>query len=395
MNLLFVTDIFPYPPHSGSAVISFHWARSLAPRHRVLLLSALPGKDEGAVQQLERIGISVAACRESFLRPRGVQHAASRLPIAMRRLRLLEFRAALERAVETHNAHVVVVISAGMGALLPRRRLHPPLVFVPYDAESVNFAMRARDGRDPIRRAYYRIETLKWRFVEANYYPLADACVAVTEPDAEAISRSWAASARARIRVIPNGVDTAQFAPLQSPEVSDRLLISGNLASFDTAFSVKWFLHGVWPQIRRQVPTATVEIVGRDPLPSLSSLTAKFSGVNLWGYVPDLRPHLAQAGVYVAPLRLGSGAKNRVLEAMAMGRPVVATPLAIQGLRVQPGRDVVVATTEDDFAEAVVGLLRDDDRRKQIGMAARGVIVANHSWTVISDRVEDLLHSLI
>ena len=395
MNLLFVTDLFPYPPHSGSAVISFHWARALAPRHRVLLLSALPPEDGLALRQLENAGISVVASRDSFLRPRGIRHAVSWVPIAMRRLRLREFHAALEQAVGAHRADAVVAISASMGILLPRRRRSPPVLFVPYDAESVNFRMRARDGRDAIRRAYYRVETLKWQFVETHYYPLADACVAVTEPDAAAISRGWAASDRARIRVIPNGVDTTHFAPLPLPDVPDRVLISGNLASFDTAFSMKWFLQAVLAKIRRHVPTATVEVVGRDPLPSLRSLTGRIRDVKLWGYVPDLRLHLAQASVYVAPLLLGSGAKNRVLEAMAMGRPVVATPLAIQGLRVQPGRDVVVATTEDEFADAVVELLQNDDRRKQIGMAAREAVVANHSWTVVSNHVEALLRSLV
>src|SRR3972149_11105849 len=108
MNLLFVTDIFPYPPHSGSAVISFHWARSLAPRHKIRLISALPPEDSVALQQLERTGISVVACRESFLRPRGVRHAVSWMPIAMQRLRLREFHAVLEHAVEAQNTDAIV-----------------------------------------------------------------------------------------------------------------------------------------------------------------------------------------------------------------------------------------------------------------------------------------------
>jgi glycosyltransferase involved in cell wall biosynthesis len=266
------------------------------------------------------------------------------------------------------------------------------VVFVPYDAESVNFRMRARNGRDAIRRAYFRIETLKWQFVEAHYYPLADACVAVTEEDAEAISRRWAASDRARIHVIPNGVETTYFAPRPLPEVPDRLLISGNMGSFDTAMSVRWFLQAVLPRIQRCVPTATVEIVGRDPLPILHTLAQKVRDVKLWGYVPDLRPHLAQASVYVAPLRLGSGAKNRVLEAMAMGKPVVATPLGIRGLRVQPGREVLTATTEDAFADAVVELLQNRERRRQIGLAAREAIVKHHTWTAVGNRLENLLN---
>jgi len=276
-----------------------------------------------------------------------------------------------------------------------RRRLSPPVVFVPYDAESLNFRMRAREGRDAFRRAYYRVETWKWQFVETRYYPLADACVAVTERDGEVIARGWQSAVRSRLHVIQNGVDTTHFFPLPYPEQGNRLLISGNLASYDTAHSIGWFLRTVLPLIRRETPGATVEIVGRDPLPSLRSLTDQVEGVTLWGYVPDLRPHLARANVYVAPLLLGTGAKNRVLEAMAMGRPVVATPLAVQGLRVQPGRHVIVATTAGEFAAAVIRLLKEEGVANQMGSAAREAVLAHHSWSVVGSHVENLLRSLL
>ena len=392
MNLLFVTDVFPYPPHSGSAVISFHWARSLARRHRILLLSALPPEDGGALHRLEEMGISVVASTESFIRPRGVRHAASWVPMAMHRLRTRELLDAVEHAAEGHSADAIVVIGTGLGGLLPHRSENPPIMFVPYDAESVNFQLRTRQGRDAIRRAYFRIEVLKWQYVEAHYYPLADACVAVTTEDAEAISRRWAASDRARIRVIPNGVEVTHFAPWPVPEVPDRILITGNMQSPDTLVSLRWFLQAVLPRIRRRVSTISVDIVGRDPLPSLRAMAAQVPDVKLWGYVPDLRPYLAQASVYVAPLLLGSGVKNRVLEAMAMGKPVVATPLGIQGLQVLPGRDVLTAATEDAFADAVVELLRNREWRRRVGQAAREAVVAHHSWIAVCDRVEHLLN---
>lgn len=394
MNLLFVTDIFPYPPHTGSAVISFNWARYLAPRHRILVLSALPPEDSDADQRLEEMGISVFASADPLVWPRGIRHAAGWVPIAMHRQRVREFTAVIERAIEAHRADAIVIISAGLGVLLPHLRRDPPVMFVPYDAESVNFGMRVQYGPDAVRRAYYRVEALKWQFVEAQYYPLADTCIAVSEEDAKAISRRWGNSDSSRIHVIPNGVEITHFAPWPLPEVPNRILISGNMRAWDTAASIKWFLQAVLPRIRRQIPAVSVEIVGRDPLPYLSALTAHVRDVKLRGHVPDMRPHLAQASVYVAPLRLGSGVKNRVLEAMAMGKPVVATPLGIRGLQAQPGRDVLIATTEEEFANTVVGLLRDSDWRQRVGQAAREAIVAYHSWTAVCDRVEHLLINL-
>ena len=235
---------------------------------------------------------------------------------------------------------------------------------------------------------------MKWRRVEARLYPLADACVAVTIEDAEAISRRWGGADRSRIHVIPNGVEVTHFAPWPVPEVPNRILITGNMHSPDTLVSLRWFLHSVLPRIRRRVAMSSVEIVGRDPLPSLRAVAAGVPGVELLGYVPDLRPHLARASVYVAPLLLGSGIKNRVLEALAMGKPVVATPLGIQGLEVKPGRDVLTATTADEFADSVGELLQDGARRIRLGQSARDVIAKRYSWVAVCDRVEDMLSDL-
>ena len=144
MNLLFVTDVFPYPPHSGSAVISFNWARALAPRHKIHLLSAAPPEDGGAVRQMEKIGIRVVPSTKSFIRPRGFWHTASLLPMAIHRLRARELFTAVDRAAVESCTDAIVAIGTDLGGLLPHRRKDPPIVFVPYDAESVNFALRAR-----------------------------------------------------------------------------------------------------------------------------------------------------------------------------------------------------------------------------------------------------------
>jgi glycosyltransferase involved in cell wall biosynthesis len=394
MNLLFVTDVYPFPPYSGSAVISFHWIRHLVLRHNVALISALPPEDAVACAQLRTIGVNVVSCSEPLMLPRGAGHAISWMPMAMHRVRLGELVATVERAMGLYGTDVVVAVGPAMATLLRFRRRLPRVVFVPYDSESLNFKMRSRYVRGTLRRMYFRLEDWKWQLVEAHLYPLADACVAVSREDARSISRRWRPEARARIRVIPNGVDTAHFHPLPDLEVASRIVLSGNMDAIETEASVTWFLRAVLPGIRRRGTEATVEVVGRNPGVSLRRLAAEMGGVNVRGYVPDLRPYLASASVYAAPLRLGSGVKNRVLEAMAMARPVVATPLGVRGLEVRPGCDVVVAAQEDIFAEAVVRMLQDRAWREEIGRAARETILARHSWGVVMERVEALIREL-
>ena len=151
--------------------------------------------------------------------------------------------------------------------------------------------------------------------------------------------------------------------------------------------AVLWFAREVLPQIRAAVPDVRFLIVGQRPHRRLDSLRND-PAVELTGWVEDPRPYIAEASVYVAPLRMGGGTRLKLLEAMAMGKAVVATRLGAEGFPVQDGREMVLADTPDEFATAVVGLLRSPERREALEQAGRRFVEERYDWSVIVPRVE-------
>ena len=151
--------------------------------------------------------------------------------------------------------------------------------------------------------------------------------------------------------------------------------------------AVLWFAQEVLPLIRRQSPETRFWVVGKDPHPRLAPL-AHDPGIQLTGWVEDVRPYIAGTAVYVIPLRIGGGTRLKVLEAMAMGKAIVSTTLGYEGFDLVPGQELVVADTPAEFAAAVLALLQDPQRRERIGRAARRFAGSRYDWRMIVPRLE-------
>jgi glycosyltransferase involved in cell wall biosynthesis len=148
--------------------------------------------------------------------------------------------------------------------------------------------------------------------------------------------------------------------------------------------AVLHFVNTILPRIRSEVPETTFTVVGRNPTPRLREIAERAGGVTVTGTVDDVRPSIAEAAVYVVPLRAGGGTRLKIFEALAMGRPVVSTTVGAEGLGIGPGRHYVCADDPAGFAGAIVSLLRDPDRRRQLGDAGRRLVESCYSWPTIA-----------
>jgi glycosyltransferase involved in cell wall biosynthesis len=192
---------------------------------------------------------------------------------------------------------------------------------------------------------------------------------------------------------VATGVDTSYFTPRPADAGDLRhLVFTGSMDWIPNEDAMKHFCHDVLPLIRAEEPGVTLSIVGRAPTPAVQRL-ADITGVEVTGRVDDVRDYVGRAGVYVVPIRIGGGTRLKIFEAMAMARAVVSTTVGAEGLPVTDGRDVLIADRPDDFAAAVVSLIRDPARRVQLERAARDLVVARYDWSAVAGQLEEALIS--
>ncbi|MGD8736862.1 MAG: glycosyltransferase, partial [Anaerolineae bacterium] len=389
----------------------------LAHRHRVHLLSfGDPVACQGSPldQLCQTVRIVPTPQRSTGQRLAGL--LLSRLPDMARRLPSDQYRAELHELLEGVDPDVVEVEGIELAQYLfqvaaQRARSNVPLlVFDDHNAEYVlqqrAFETDARQVRSLagpasnwLRRlvgaVYSYVQWRRLRAYERRACLAADRVVAVSEADAAAIREL---DAGLRPIVVPNGVDVAFYAD-PGPSLTEGmgpgsrdLVFTAKMDFRPNVDAVLWFAHEVMPLVQREISEARFWAVGKDPHPRLAAL-AEDPAVVLTGWVEDVRPYIAGAGIYVVPLRIGGGTRLKVLEAMAMGKAIVSTSLGCEGFELASDQELLLADTPAEFAAAVVTLLRDAERRKRLGRAARRLAETRYDWRMIVPQLERVHHT--
>lgn len=253
------------------------------------------------------------------------------------------------------------------------------------------FSRTTKLERNPWKKFECYIETrrvAKWEKSVRKLFPLI---IANSKFD-EAFLRKL--DPLVNILTITNGVDIEYFSVKQRWEFSEKLIFFGVMNYGPNEDAVTYFCDEVFPLILRQCPNAEFWVVGKDPPPRVQSLSER-PGVRVTGGVDDIRPYVESAGIFVCPLRYGSGVKNKILVAMAMQRPVVSTSIGVEGLEVQDNQDLLIADTPADFAAKVIYLLRNPDSAKCLGQKGQNLVRDRYSWRSKAGSLEDALMSLL
>ena len=379
MRILFVTPHMPHPTQGGAAIRNWHLMHAaIAAGHTVHLITSDTFQDclDAAPQSL-----TLPVYRRTLAR-RLRDLILSRKPDLAHRLGARRLRPEIARRCREEGYDLIQVEGLEMWPAIPPTDI--PLIYDAHNAEATLQArMAAQAGRDHrfIRAAYSTLQARKLRRYEADIMRHAACTLAVSEADAAHLR---ALDRAATIRIVPIGVDTGYYAPgIAAHAVSPTDVVF--TATFDyraNADAADWFLARVWPQIRSARPDARCVLVGRNPGATMQALNGR-NGLVVTGSVPDDRPYMAAAGVYILPIRFGAGVRVKLLNAMSMGCAIVATPAACDGVDVADGKQVLVAPADPAaFAASVCMLLADPDRRAVLGSAARAFVVAEYDWSV-------------
>ncbi len=410
MNILFLTPQLPYPPRQGTTIRNFNLILHLAQQHTIDLLTFLaPG------EQLA----PAAPCTRSAARWRPCPSRRARAPAApLDTLTTLTpdmgLRLAspamweLVRTWVAQTAYDLVQVEGielaqyGMAVAGHKAGHAPALVF---DNHNCEYLLQKRNALNDLRlprrwpaAGYSVAQWQKLRRYETMILQAADATVAVSAADKQAM---LAIAPSAPITVVSNGIDLDAYRPAAAlPAIAaaqPKFVFTGKMDYRPNIDAALWFAEEVLPLVAAQEPNACLQLVGMNPHPRLDVLRAD-RHVEITGAVPDTRPYIAAAAVYVIPMRVGGGTRFKALEAMALGKAIVSTTLGVEGIPVQHGRELLLADTPGDFAAAVLRLVADlrsgGALQQQLGAAARRFVEQHYGWQTIIPQLNAVYQQL-
>ncbi|HET7010797.1 MAG TPA: glycosyltransferase [Anaerolineales bacterium] len=395
MRVLYLSTWFPYPPDQGSKIRAFHLLKALAQRHDVALVSF----EDAPVQEswrrtVEDLCASVEVVqRKPFgegrgsgwtgwlsIRPRAVLDSTSK-----------EMQAAVEATARRWRPDAVVAMTFVTAPYA--RRLDVARRVVDVDnllAEMLReeIALSA-PGLGRVRRY---LAYLKFRNYERWLYRPFDLCLVTSDGDARRIGKTIPLRP-AQIGVVPNGVDVKFYRRNGAASEEGKMIFTGALTYEPNLDAMQFFVKRIFPHIHASMPEAHLAITGRTDGVPLESLGAN-SRVKFTGYVEDIRPMVSSSAVCVVPLRKGAGTRLKILEAMALGTPVVSTTKGAEGLAVESEKHVLIADEPEAFARQTLRLLGDSDLRRRLIANAAELVRERYDWADIGSRFVHMLESL-
>jgi glycosyltransferase involved in cell wall biosynthesis len=391
MRVLVVDEEIPYPTNSGKRLRTFNLIKHLASRHEIVWIYRGLHNVHSDPRGLEELGIQCIKIPHPVPQKHGLRFCAALLGNLISRYPYV---------VTSHRSKPLI---KEVGNTLSRRafdlihcewapyaiNLEPfkavPKIVIAHNVESKVWERLWELESNSLRKAFIYRQWKKMARFEAEFLPSFSRVVAVSETDASLLGR-WVS--REQLAVVPNGVDSAYFHPSESPEMPESLIFTGSLDWRANVDCILYFLDEIWPDIRATFPNTTFTVVGRNPSAELIRRIENTASVSLKASVDDIRPYLRQAAVCIVPLRIGSGSRLKILEALAMGKAVVSSSIGAEGLELEPGKHLILADTPKDFLAAVSRLFRDADLCRKLGKAGRSLVESRYRWEDLAGCLE-------
>jgi polysaccharide biosynthesis protein PslH len=382
-NILYLVHRLPYPPNKGDKVRSYHLLKHLTQKHKVFLGTFIDDpEDEAHIATLRSLcaDIYVGRIIPRFAKILSLRALLSGTPLTLCYYRNTGLRTWVENTLKSQRIDSVVIFSSAMAQYVENvPRLHTLVDFV--DVDSAKWIQYAPNHRWPMSWLYRREGRLLLDY-ETRIAATAARSFFVTDNEA-ALFRRLAPACAVRVDAMCNGVDSDYFMPnleRSSPYAANELPIvfTGAMDYWPNIDAATWFASDIMPHILKLWPDARFFIVGRNPTPEVLALAN--DNIVVTGTVPDVRPYLQHATIVVAPLRIARGIQNKILEAMSMGRPVVASSECAAAVDAVLGQELLTANNASEFVDQIGNALNAPEHAAEIGRAARKRVIDQYSW---------------
>lgn len=396
MQILLLTPQRPYPPHQGTTLRNFNLIKELAKRHTVCVLTFLEPdqnpNDPGPLPELcQWVDTLPVPRRTTAVRLR--QLVTTRRPDMSWRLWSLPFNERLTKRLREQSFDVVSIEGIEMAPYLTTIQATNPQAMVIYDAHNAEWLLQKRAFTTDIKSlprwpaaAYSWVQWHRLNRYEAELMKRSSHTVAMSHADKVALRQI---NPDAAVTIVPNGVDLAAYTQFTGTAIAHDLVFTGKMDFRPNIDAALWFGQQVLPLIQAQRPGTSFAIVGQRPHARLDILRDK-PGITITGYVDEVRPYIAGATVYVAPLRVGGGTRLKLMEALAMSKAIVSTRLGAEGFPVISGKELILVDEPESFAQTVLDLFDNPVRRAELGQAGKAFAQANYGWDTLIPRLEQI-----
>lgn len=397
MHILWMKTELLHPIDKGGRIRSYNLLRRLRDRHRITYACLDDGtataddrrRAREYCDELACIPFSRPAKNSLAIIPEIIRTTLNSLPFAIGSYRSPQLSDHVATFVTESCVDVVVCDFLASSINVPPA-LPCPTVLFQHNVEAQIWRRRAQHA-SAILRPYLTFEANKIAAYEHAACRRFDRVLVVSEEDRRVHRDEYGVE---NVVVLPTGVDVDWFAPLHTQVDHQRMVFVGSMDWQPNDDGAAYFIDRILPLVRQHVPDARLSIVGRNPSRRLRALAERAGGVEVTGFVEDVRPHIAAGAVSVVPLRIGGGTRLKIFEAMAMGRPVVSTSVGAEGLDVRPGEGIDLADDERTFAWITASYLRAPDLAAAAGVVARDVACRN-SWDASVRRFESVLRTVV
>jgi len=398
MRLLLLTHQYPYPLIHAGVIATYNLIKQLhACGHEIILIAISDLPYSGGAEVGDDLPKHVI--HQERLRRRCLSSAFgafanlfSPTPYTLSKYHFREDEELLAGLAEHLHPDLIYcdhLHTARHGVLL-KKRCGLPALLHQHNVESIIMGRLAHEHRNRAIRLFARTQYRKLLRYESRTIGEFDRVIALTDKDKQVFEQM---NAHARVAAIPHGIDLSYFHPGPDSEEEGAIVTAGSMHWPPNQEGARWFLDKVFPRIVAQQPKAKFYLVGNAPPPDIVARAS--DRIIVTGFVDDVRPHHDRAQVFVVPLHIGSGMRMKILNALAMEKAVVSTPVGSEGLTCRDGEHILVAESPDAFAAAVVKLFRDPDLRRRLGKNGRQLVERDYSWPGVTRRICDLLDEMV
>ena len=395
MKILFLSPTVPYPLTDGGRIRVFNLLKQIAQKNEVSLLALeTQPTDADSIRHIQDLGIRSHLVPNSSTLPRVSLSTLflaffKRQPITVARYNVPAYRQKLRELLSAETFDLVHYEMFHTAQFYSETDL--PRVLSQQNVDSAIWRRLQGETSNLFYKCAYWTQQLAFQSYERVVSPKFDAVTCTSDIDAAVFQQHCAEDV---VEVIPNGVDVTHFHPDVTSEEQAHLIYIGSMDWYPNEDAVSFFVEEVLPQIQNSVPDVKFSIVGGNPSASVQKLTDR-EGVVVTGRVPDIKPYFAEATVFVVPLRIGSGTRLKILEALAMGKAVVSTTVGAEGLALRDREEIFIADEPKGFAEAVTQLLTDSSLRRKIGENGRARVEQDYDWRNIGKKLLDVYETVV